>query len=164
MPNSLTLGNRSQAEEAGYCRSPYAAPSAGARHRRTKKWRPQSVQRKGRRSQWRAVSSEFRSPTPLKSTDRQCGHRANSMSYSTSIRSELHNNPSRGPTASEKWNQILRTPAASRVSTILPSRRADFEFEPRPALVRPVPSAQSLSSIPTPPSAENGCPGRRSAL
>jgi len=30
--------------------------------------------------------TEFRSPTPLKSTDRQCGHRANSIPYSTSIR------------------------------------------------------------------------------
>jgi hypothetical protein len=43
-----------------------------------KKWRPQSVHRKGRSSQWRAVSREFRSPTRLKPTDRQRGHRANS--------------------------------------------------------------------------------------
>ena len=59
-------------------RTIHAVPSSGASQRRTKKWRPQSVHRKGRSSQRRAFSREFRSPTSLKSTDRQCGHRANS--------------------------------------------------------------------------------------
>jgi len=99
------------------------------------------VHRKGRRSQCRAVSREFRAPTPLKSTDLQCGHRANTILYSTSITSELtsSNNPNRESTPSENFDQILRTSAGFGVSTALPSRRADFKFEPGLALVRSVP-------------------------
>lgn len=56
-----------------------AVPFAGTSHRMMKKWRPQRAHRKGRKNQLRAVSRAFRVPTPLKSTDRQCGHRADNI-------------------------------------------------------------------------------------
>ena len=62
---------------------------AGANHRSTKKCRPQREQRKGRKSQRRSLSRSFRSPTPLTSTDRQCGHRDENIPYPTAFRLKL---------------------------------------------------------------------------
>ena len=99
--------------------APHAVPSAGTSHRRTKKCRPQSMHRKGRRSQWRAVSREFRSPTPLKSTDRQCGHRANSIPYCTSTRSAPSGILERQSTRGE----AIRTTTSVRSSCACPLSR-----------------------------------------
>jgi hypothetical protein len=51
----------------------YAVPPMGACQRNRKKWRPQSPHLYGCISQWIAFSTEFRTPTLLKSIDLQYG-------------------------------------------------------------------------------------------
>jgi hypothetical protein len=65
-----------------------AVPPAESSHRNRKKCRPQREHRYGRKSQWSTFSIAFRTPTLLKSTDLQCGQRAENTPYSTAIRQQ----------------------------------------------------------------------------
>src|SRR5438477_12969123 len=79
LPSKSRCGWRKPAAR-GSNRTPQAVPPAGTNHRTTKKWRPQRQHRNGRRTHCRAFSRPFRTPTPLKSTDRQWGQRGDSTS------------------------------------------------------------------------------------